>query len=250
MTALEYEAYFATGVYDRRYPGANDQTLRRILNQIADIEGQTLLDLGAGSGRYAIAILQATIRTTVVAVEPSPAARSLLAKSAEQAAVAHRLRIYGALNELDCEVTAAISIFGVLGHVTNRSERSSLLHELRRVLPMGAPLVVSVPSVWRRFPMRVIAAFLDSPAQFDGVITYSRRLDDKSVTLPYKLFTAKTLREELKAAGFETHEFHAESALPERFALSSSWASRLDAALSRPLPANLGYGILANARAM
>ena len=68
-----YEAYFGSRVYETRYPYPNRFTLQRLMKLP---KGSTILDIGAGNGRYALPLAEAGY--SVIAVERSESARDQL----------------------------------------------------------------------------------------------------------------------------------------------------------------------------
>src|SRR5271155_4769890 len=109
-----YEQYFRVRHYDRRYPAPNRLTLEWVRSRAG--RGTTVLDIGAGNGRYAIPLAGEGYR--VIAVEPSDAAREQLAERADAAGVAKGIRCAKTFADVDdtaIESSAiALFMFGVL----------------------------------------------------------------------------------------------------------------------------------------
>jgi SAM-dependent methyltransferase len=57
-----HNQYFASGLYDKRYPLQNPTTLATVVREIG-AQGHRVLDGGCGSGRYAEALLDQTAAT-------------------------------------------------------------------------------------------------------------------------------------------------------------------------------------------
>ena len=57
-----YNQYFASGLYDKRYPQPNPSTFATVVREIG-AQGHRVLDVGCGSGRYAEALLERTAAT-------------------------------------------------------------------------------------------------------------------------------------------------------------------------------------------
>jgi ubiquinone/menaquinone biosynthesis C-methylase UbiE len=91
--ARGYDRYYATGLYDQRYPWPNRRVLRAAMAALPP--NGRFLDLGAGSGRYCIPLLSSP-GVSAVAADISPVARAQLQDRASRAGLAGRLTVTGA----------------------------------------------------------------------------------------------------------------------------------------------------------
>ena len=88
-----YDRYISSGLYDRRYPRPNGRTLRKMKRCLP--AGGRFLDVGAGTGRYTLPLLQMT-GTSCVALDICPVARTTLAERLGEFVRAERLVIRNA----------------------------------------------------------------------------------------------------------------------------------------------------------
>ena len=148
-----YDRYISSGLYDRRYPRPNRRTLRKMKRCLP--AGGSFLDVGAGTGRYTLPLLQVT-GTSGIALDICPVARTTLAERLGEFVRAERLAIRGE----DADALAAdhpqtfdlaLLAFGVLAHVAGRAERLRLLRAIRSMLKADGTLILSVPNARRRF---------------------------------------------------------------------------------------------------
>ena len=75
-TACDYEAYFATGLYESRYPAPNPATLATVLGLIGE-RACLVLDFGCGSGRYAgtvVGVVLIVLLNSVLSIMQMPEA--------------------------------------------------------------------------------------------------------------------------------------------------------------------------------
>ncbi|MFW5834293.1 MAG: methyltransferase domain-containing protein [Pseudomonadota bacterium] len=249
-----YGRYFASGSYDRRYPAPNPRTLAHVRRLLRDSGPGPIdvLDYGCGSGRYLVPLLVAEPRLRAIAADPCPEAMGRLRLRLQALGVADRVTLVTGTLDAVVPVLAAsgsrpclaLALFGVLAHVGPAAERARLLAGLCALLaPAGGQLVLSVPNERRRFRRGERAA---------GVVdlTYRRRLADGTVVdLGYHLYRAGELADALGAAGFTDVRIAAESLASESLVTRHPLIGRLDGLLARVLPADLGYGLLATARA-
>jgi SAM-dependent methyltransferase len=241
--AAPYEAYFASGHYDRRYPVPNPTVLRLIRRRLP--RGGHVLDFGCGSGRYLLALRgQAGIAAGYDVCHAALARfRSNIARKRadgirvlgpDPADIDRHLARHGAADVVLC-------LFGVLSHIEGRGERRRTLRRLGGCLKPDGRLIVSVPNRARRFRS-------EQRAQADAEIRYVRNVGELSLELSYKLFDLDSFREELEGAGFALEQVGAESLVPETLVANSPVARAVDRVTAPFVPAALGYGLLGVAR--
>jgi tRNA (uracil-5-)-methyltransferase TRM9 len=243
-TAQEYEFYFASGNYDRRYPRPNPTVLRIARGLLP--RGGHLIDFGCGSGRYLMTLRHHAGVAAGFDVSETALAllRSKLARSGSGS-----VSILGPdPAELDAHVAergradVVLCLFGVLSHIEGRAARRETLGRLARLLdPSRGRLVISVPNRLRRFRREQRALRADE-------IRYSRRFGPRAIELPYKLFDPESFRAELREAGFAIERLVAESVVAEAGVARSPVLRTLDRLACPLLPAAWGYGLLAVAR--
>ena len=247
-----YDRYISSGLYDRRYPRPNRRTLRKMKRSLP--AGGRFLDVGAGTGRYTLPLLQVS-GTSGVALDICPVARTTLAERLGEFVRAERLVIRGE----DADALAAdhpqafdlaLLAFGVLAHVAGRAERLRLLRAIRSMLKADGTLILSVPNARRRFraEQRSSAPLVDAGKLEPGDILYKRGQDNGEIQLFYHLYTLAEVRDDLAEAGFRVTNVGAESLLSERTVVSDPLTGWLDAMACRIAPASLGYDLLAVAK--
>ena len=247
-----YDRYISSGLYDRRYPRPNRRTLRKMKQCLP--AGGRFLDVGAGTGRYTLPLLQIT-GTSCVALDICPVARTTLAERLGEFVRAERLVIRGE----DADALAAdhpqtfdlaLLAFGVLAHVARRAERLRLLRAIRSMLKADGTLILSVPNARRRFraEQRTSAPLVDAGKLEPGDILYKRGEDNGEIQLFYHLYTLAEVRDDLAEAGFRITNVGAESLLSERTVVSDPLTGWLDAMACSIAPASLGYDLLAVAK--
>ena len=247
-----YDRYISSGLYDRRYPRPNRRTLRKMKRSLP--AGGRFLDVGAGTGRYTLPLLQVT-GTSGVALDICPVARTTLAERLGEFVRAERLAIRGE----DADALAAdhpqtfdlaLLAFGVLAHVAGCAERLRLLRAIRSMLKADGTLILSVPNARRRFraEQRTSAPLVDAGKLEPGDILYNRGQDDGEIQLFYHLYTLAEVRDDLAEAGFRVTNVGAESLLSERTVVSDPLTGWLDAMACSIAPASLGYDLLAVAK--
>ena len=247
-----YDRYISSGLYDRRYPRPNRRTLQKMKRSLP--AGGRFLDVGAGTGRYTLPLLQVT-GTSGIALDICPVARTTLTERLGEFVRAERLAIRGE----DADALAAdhpqtfdlaLLAFGVLAHVAGRAERLRLLRAIRSMLKADGTLILSVPNARRRFraEQRSSAPLVDAGKLESGDILYKRGQDDGEIQLFYHLYTLAEVRDDLAEAGFRVTNVGAESLLSERTVVSDSLTGWLDATACRIAPASLGYDLLAVAK--
>ena len=244
-----YDRYISSGLYDRRYPRPNGRTLRK-LKRCLPVGGR-FLDVGAGTGRYTLPLLQVA-GTSCVAHDICPVARRTLAERLSEFVRTERLLIRGG----DADALAAdhpqafdlaLLAFGVLAHVSRRAERLRLLRAIRSMLKADGTLILSVPNARRRFraEQRTSAPLVGAGKLEPGDILYKRGQDDGEIHLFYHVYMLAELRDDLTEAGFRVTNVGAESLLSERTVVSDPITGWLDALACRLVPASLGYDLLA-----
>ena len=240
LTREQYNTYYRSGAYDRRYPAPNSATLCEIKSRIAS--ENRLLDFGCGSGRYSIAL--APFCRSLMAYDPSPEAIHLLkSRTKDHHNVSHALALEDVLRDAPYDV--AICIFGVLSHMPDPNQRRSTLELLRKCLRVDGWLVVSVPNRMRRFYRQQLLSALQQ-RDLSGRIDYRRDCVDGLI--PYFVYTERTLHDELRACGFLVESIKPESIMPETVVTKYRCALALEKRFLSKIPPWLGYGMLATAR--
>ncbi len=252
----DYESYFATGLYDSRYPAPNEDTLRTVLHLIGPRKAR-VLDFGCGSGRYA-GLLAERSSAEILAYDTSPTALAMLkARLGRHVSSGRLVPVGGDLDELarqvrrDGPLDLVLLLFGVLGHVAGREARVRLLSRLGQFLRPDGALVLSVPNVRRRFrPEQARSDELVHRGELEpGDVLYTRTAADGSrIPMFYHLYTLAELRQDLDAAAYGIASLRAESVLPERTIVASRPLAMLDRLARWVTPTSLGYGLLAVAR--
>ena len=139
-----YDRYYASGLYDSRYPAPNPHVLQLILNELGSTGGR-ILDFGCGSGRYALTLAQQP-GVSVFAYDISAAAIQDLSRRCNEmitaGAMPARLEtLSGNLKDLeqrlegDAGFDLVVLLFGVLGHIPHRERRVATL----RCVPLSSP---------------------------------------------------------------------------------------------------------------
>ncbi len=249
--AASYDAYFASGLYQSRYPHPNRRTLRFL--RAALPYGGRLLDFGAGEGRYCLALAKEA-GATVVAVDISPVARAHLRAAVDAAGLGETITVTDAVGADYARLVAgrgafdvALLAFGVLGHVAGRAARLALLEELRRNLAPSGRLILGLPNAARRFRAAQAEAAAMSGLE-PGDIRYARAAGSGTIDLFYHLYRRAEITAELAAAGFAIERLTIESVLPEYAVTHRPVVGWLDDRLSGMLPVDWGYGYLVVAR--
>ena len=247
-----YDRYISSGLYDRRYPRPNRRTLQ-IMKRCLPAGGR-FLDVGAGTGRYTLPLLQAD-GTSGLALDICPVARKTLEERFGEYVRAGQLVIRG--DDAD-ELAAvhpqafdlALLAFGVLAHVAGRAERLRLLRAIRAMLTPDGTLILSVPNAKRRFlaEQRSAAPLVRDGKLEPGDVLYKRGEDDGEIRMFYHLYTLAEVKRDLSEAGFHVACVGAESLLSERAVVSDPLVGALDAMACRLAPASLGYDLLAVAK--
>ena len=247
-----YGRYISSGLYDRRYPRPNGRSLRTMRRCLP--AGGRFLDVGAGTGRYTLPLLQVT-GTSAVAHDICPVARKTLAERLRDFVNAERLAIRGGdPDELAAEHLQAFDLallaFGVLAHVAKRAERLRLLRAIGTMLTPDGTLILSVPNAKRRFraEQQAAASLVREGKLEPGDVLYKRDEGGGEIRLFYHLYTLDEVRRDLSEAGFRVTSVGAESLLSERTVVSDPLVGWLDAMACRLAPASFGYDMLAVAK--
>jgi len=239
-----YDHYFASKDYDQRYPEPNRGTLD-FLKRHGIGKATLALDVGCGSGRYALPLLKETA-LHVVGSDISASALQLFAARARDARVTDRVRlVHGNVVDVprDRPIDAILLLFGVLSHIEGMAARRQLLRELRALAMPHTRLFVSVPNIWRRRPLELLASLRDHRRESWGDIHFTRYVGGADRTFFYHLYSLRQLRTDLASAGWDIREAQAESLLPEWLVTQSARFNRFEAGLQTWLPASFGYGI-------
>ncbi|WP_067557372.1 class I SAM-dependent methyltransferase [Oceanibaculum pacificum] len=257
MIARSYERYYASGLYDRRYPRHNPRSLAAILEVGGKARG--ILDFGCGDGRYTLPLLHTT-EATIYGYDICPMALSGLRTRLAGETARARVRLVQGPTEHYTDgqpIDLALIMFGVLGHVPGRAARIAILRRIRKLLSAEGEgrLVISVPNANRRFRTEQrehdalrAAGTPEAPALEEGDILYSRGAGKERIELFYHLYTPESLSAELREAGFGDIRMRVESVLSESAVTRSGFWRAVDGALYGVTPLALGYGILATAR--
>ena len=218
------------------------------------VAGGRFLDVGAGTGRYTLPLLQMN-GTRGVAHDISPVARETLAERLRGFVSDERLIIRGddpddLAAELPQAFDLALLAFGVLAHVAKRSERLRLLRAIRTMLKAEGTLILSVPNAKRRFraEQRDAEPLVREGTLEPGDVLYQRNQADGKIRLFYHLYTLDEVHRDLSETGFRVASVGAESLLSERKVVSSRPIGWLDALACRFAPTELGYDLLAVAQ--
>ena len=206
----------------------------------------SVLDYGCGSGRYLFALRENV--THAIGFDVSPAALALVRERAAAIACETVTAVGPATADLDShlmsygQVDLVLCLFGVLAHITDPTERAAALRRMHGALkPDTGHLLISVPNIARRFRNE------QKKGVVDGLVSYSRHVDDVPIHLNYQLFDPSRFLSELRTAGFKVHSLKAEGVLPESWLLHSFTARCLDRLLTPMCPTAWGYGLVAEA---
>ncbi len=260
--ADSYDCYYASGVYDARYPRPCAATYRSVL-RLAGTAAR-ILDFGAGSGRYALPILRATDAFVCAYDISADACRALQRRATSAGVVSERLLTTPSLDAARCAgpYDLVISLFGVLSHIEAAEDRIDALNSMRSMLTGHGRLLLTVPNAVRRFPLHT-----SSPPQVSErggepylracirrhypsarQVTYRHTLEDAQRPFPYYLYSRRQLASELATAGFALELLEADSILPERNLVRTPKLAPIDNFLRLILPSWAGYGLRATCR--
>ncbi|WP_291993017.1 class I SAM-dependent methyltransferase [Candidatus Accumulibacter sp. ACC003] len=247
-----YDQYFASRLYEQRYPRPNPSTFAVVVGEI-DAQGQRVLDVGCGNGRYAESLLERS-NAKIVACDVSREAIDEISSRCAKHIACGRLRaIHGDLSlvaksiEHGEKFDLAIMLFGVLGHIYSRALRRETLATIRDLLRPGGRLVLTVPNAARRFAKQQAAAraLVQAGHLEAGDILYERTADKIVMKMYYHLYTLEELVDDLEQQGFQLIQLAAESFLPESGVVKSSLLRGLDRILTAALSLRYAYGFLA-----
>lgn len=247
-TARQYETYYKTGYYDRRYPQANAHVLALLNRHLP--EGGRFLDFGCGSGRYLMRMAERS--SAAIGFDICNTALVRLREKEDQAPSGASIRICGPDHEdLEAEidksgtVDLAVCLFGVLSHINTNMDRRAVLERLcRAVKPDTGKVIVSVPNRFRRFYREQ----LFQKAGHTGDIFYTRLFAEGKVDFSYKLFDPASFVQELEQAGLVVEHLAAESLFPESWNSRSAACRAVERFIAPKLPVFAGYGMIAVAR--
>ena len=141
--AAAYDAYFASQVYDRRYPAPNPSTLDFLRRWIrVGAEGR-VLDLGCGNGRYALPLLETGAFSLVGCDISAAALQAFRSRLQHHPARGRVLLLRGEAASLPPgpAFDAVMMMFGVLAHIDARADRVATLQALRRRTRAGGRLL-------------------------------------------------------------------------------------------------------------
>lgn len=245
-TYRSYERYFETKKYAQRYPRPNRLALERILRALSP--GATLIDIGAGHGRYSIALAEQGY--TVVAVERSDAAREQLTETASRRGLSDKLLCFKELEDVDPKLAEkselSLLFFGVLSHMAFK-ERELALKTIHSMMGEQANVIGSVPCTFRRYKSERVNAriddFGDAPRFF-----YTHHLDGAAYEFAYTAFSPQQLRAEFALHGWESVQMKTESVLSERKVARNRFIGAVDAMVSRMTPCRFSHAIFFHIR--
>ena len=260
--ADSYNRYYASGVYDARYPRPNSATYRSVL-RLAGTAAR-ILDFGAGSGRYALPILHATDAFVCAYDISADACRAVQRRATSADVGSERLLTTPSLDAARAAgpYDLVISLFGVVSHIEAAEDRVDVLNSMRSMLTRNGRLLLTVPNAVRRFPLHTsspgqVGEGKDEPYRLAWrrrhypsarQVIYRHTLDDAERPFPYYLYSRRQLASELAAAGFALELLEADSILPERNLVRSPVLAPVDDILRLLLPSWAGYGLRATCR--
>ncbi|MGL5827497.1 MAG: class I SAM-dependent methyltransferase [Nocardioides sp.] len=240
-----YEVYYESGYYDHRYPAPNEFTLGRVFELVPDyLCTPYILDIGAGSGRYAIPLAKSGIR--VLAVERSTQARQQLQHRIEVNSLEDRIQLYSHLDEVPEELVkrsaVCLVLFGLLGHATY-NERRSLISRLTELLPQNATISGSVPNRARRFRTEQGRALIVDSGGRGRRFRYSRTIAGRRCHFEYTAFSAKEVEIEMASMGWSGTQTWSESLFSEEQTVSNPFLQKFNRLTAHILPSDSGYCI-------
>lgn len=246
--AGNYNQYFASRLYEQRYPCPNPSCLALIMSEMR-LQGSRVLDFGCGNGRYIAPLLERTQATLVAYDISKEAIRELSQRQVPHIESGRLQPVLGDLAALREAMGSGkrfdltIMMFGVLGHIFPRALRQEALATIRGLLRPGGRLIVTVPNIRRRFLKEQIAT--RQRGLEPGDILYQRRASDRTIHMYYHLYTLEEFQQELEQAGFHLVRLRAESVLPESGVVKSTPLRWLDRLLIPVTPLRYAYGFLA-----
>jgi SAM-dependent methyltransferase len=247
-----YDRYFDSNCYSLRYPKYNIKSLSMILDTLVNIENPIVLDYGCGNGRYSFPLLKET-NSSLFLFDISTVAFKQFHASLNAEYKSRVTTLSGNITELyniqDCNTV--ICMFGVLSHIPNSNKRLEVLKTFYDIIKVGGSLVISVPNMSRRFLVEQIIHYINRklqhprvPATETGDIIYKRKINNFSEKIFYHLYSKKSFMRDIKESGFKIKTVSAESFLPEKYVVSSSFFRVVDKILMKIFPSFLGYGII------
>ena len=263
FVAKSYDHYYGSGLYDARYPRPNPPTYRRALRLAST--ASRILDFGAGSGRYALPLLDSTDAFLCAYDISADACMTLKAHASAAGVRSQRLLV---TSDLDAARAAgpydlALALFGVLSHIEASEDRMKILNSIFGLLAPGGVFLVTVPNAFRRFPLHPSQVNHDS--EDDGIrscqasmrryfpwprlVIYRHDIENVQRPFPYYLYSRRGLASELSAAGFFLEILESDSILPERRLVRNPLLEPVDNVLCWLLPSWAGYGLRAVCRA-
>jgi SAM-dependent methyltransferase len=260
--ADSYDRYYASGVYDARYPRPNPATCRSVM-RLAGTAAR-ILDFGAGSGRYALPILHATSAFVCAYDISADACRALQRQATSVGVGSERLLTTPSLDAARSAgpYDLVMALFGVLSHIEAAEDRIDALNSMRSMLTGDGRLLLTVPNAVRRFPLHTSSPGQVSESRGEPYlracirrhypsarqVTYRHTLQDAERPFPYYLYSRRQLASELAAAGFALELLEADSILPERNLVRRPVLAPVDDVLRLLLPSWAGYGLRATCR--
>ena len=241
-----YNHYYASGLYDTRYPQANQNVLDFILQTFTEVESlpseqpvkPVFLDYGCGNGRYLLPLLQLT-EWHALAFDISSQAIAQLQERLKQQQFSLRCDIAQKWPQPG-EYHVALLLYGVLGHIKTQQQRIQLLTSIHERLI--STLIVSVPNTQRRFLCRRLFNMKKTD------IEYQRSHNNQPMHFHYHLYCLDELKHELSQSNFKISSIQAESMLPEKWITRSAFWRSIDHILCKILPLQWAYGFLVSAK--
>ena len=130
MAAIDYDAWAKT--YDDTR-GASPSVLRALLEALGPPDGRSVLDIGGGTGNFAVALAERGFPVSLCDYSPAMARRAAAKLGKDEVAVADAAHLPFADGSFDCTMSV-----NVLGHV---EDWRTMLAEARRVI-RGGPYVM------------------------------------------------------------------------------------------------------------
>lgn len=167
-----YDAVIAVMTRERRWRA-------RLLDALAPAAGETIVDLGAGTGTTAIEIARAAPGCAMIAVDPDPAVLELAASKAAQAGVAVRF-VIALAEDLPADLTPGMAdkvVSSLVLHQCSAAAKAGLLAAAHRLLRPGGRLLIADYGAQRTLLMdllfrqvRMLDGFETTQANRDGAI--------------------------------------------------------------------------------
>jgi SAM-dependent methyltransferase len=262
FVAKSYDHYYGSGLYDVRYPRPNPPTYRRVLRLAST--ASRILDFGAGSGRYALPLLDSTDAFLCAYDISVDACKTLKAHASTAGVDSRRLLVTSDLGTARAAgpYDFALSLFGVLSHIEIPEDRMKILNTIYSLLAPYGLFLVTVPNAFRRFPLHASQVNYDRESggrcscqepmrryfPWPRLVIYHHHIDDVQRPFPYYLYSPGGLATELSAAGFILETLESDSILPERRLVRNPALEPVDDILCWLLPSWAGYGLRAICR--